>query len=67
MILSTDPAWTQEGGGDLPETGNDLDDVALGVSKSDLDLLRKSSPSAINENLLKKVLNVHQVRKIFEY
>jgi hypothetical protein len=56
-----DPSWTQQGGGDIDGVGEELEEVAHGVTRNDLDLLKKTAPSAINELLLKKVLDINQV------
>ncbi|KAK7476364.1 hypothetical protein BaRGS_00032364 [Batillaria attramentaria] len=55
-----DPAWVQQGGGDLEGVDEDLEQAAFGVTRQDLDLLKKNAPAVISETLLKKVLEINQ-------
>ncbi|KAK7106896.1 nuclear pore complex protein Nup205-like [Littorina saxatilis] len=55
-----DPGWTQQGGGDMEGVGPELEEAAQGVTRGDLDLLKKTAPTVISETLLKKVLDINQ-------
>nr|KAG5691714.1 hypothetical protein BaRGS_010217 [Batillaria attramentaria] len=59
------PAWVQQGGGDLEGVDEDLEQAAFGVTRQDLDLLKKNAPAVISETLLKKVLEINQVSYAF--
>lgn len=41
--------------------GPELEEAALGVTRTDLDKLKQTAPSVISEVLLKKVLDINQV------
>ena len=44
--------------------GPELEEAALGVTRTDLDQLKQTAPSVISEILLKKVLDINQVSAV---
>ena len=65
--MPADPDWTQQGGGDMEGVGPDLEKAAHGVTRTDLDLLKKTAPSVISEVLLKNVLDINQVSFVLSH
>lgn len=55
-----DTSWVQEGGGDLEGVSNEMEEAALGVTREDLQTLKKNAPVVLNETLLKKILDINQ-------
>lgn len=61
LSLPTDTSWVQEGGGDLEGVSNEMEEAALGVTREDIQTLKKNAPVVLNETLLKKILDINQV------